>query len=209
MLAVTTVVAVVAAVAGFVLAWQAKRETDRMFREATSLRLAAEALSMLYGTRPEGDVRAFQQLVAARRLAQTPDDGPLREALMDRMNTLKIIGAPRSIDGVTFSPDGGRIVSGSRDTTVRLWDAATDRPIDQPLRAGSQVDSVAFSPDGDFLVSGSEDGTVRLWLTYPDFVAALCDKLATNMSEYDWEKWVSPDIAYIKACPGLPIPSLF
>ena len=56
----------VAAVVGFVPAWQVKREKDRMFREATSLRLVAEARAMLAQTRPECDVRAFQQLVAAR-----------------------------------------------------------------------------------------------------------------------------------------------
>ncbi|KAH6714438.1 WD40-repeat-containing domain protein [Leptodontidium sp. MPI-SDFR-AT-0119] len=59
-------------------------------------------------------------------------------------------------DGVTsvaFSPNGKQIVSGSRDTTVRRWDAGhTD-----------EVTSVAFSPDGKQIVSGSEDTTVRRW----------------------------------------------
>jgi hypothetical protein len=47
---------------------------------------------------------------------------------------------------------------------------------------------------------------VRLWLAYPDAAAALCAKLATNMSHQQWRDWVSPDIDYIEACPGLPIP---
>ena len=34
---------------------------------------------------------------------------------------------------VAFSPDGTRIVSGSSDNTVRLWDAATGQPVGQPL----------------------------------------------------------------------------
>ncbi len=177
-LAVITVVAVIAAVVGFVLAWQVKREKDRMFREATSLRLVAEARSMLAQTRPEGDVRAFQQLVAARRIAQTPDDGPLREALMDKMNTLKIIQTPRFVNTVAFSPDGKRIVSGSLDAVARSWDAATGQPIgdlrpeatgqpvggdERPYGAHDTVDTVAISPDGRRLVTGHRDGTVRLW----------------------------------------------
>jgi len=30
-------------------------------------------------------------------------------------------------------------------------------------------------------------------------------KLTTNMSRQQWRDWVSPDIDYIEACPGLPI----
>ncbi|MBE9030531.1 WD40 repeat domain-containing protein, partial [filamentous cyanobacterium LEGE 11480] len=65
---------------------------------------------------------------------------------------------------VAFSPDGKRIVSGSRDATLRLWDAQTGQPIGQPLKGHSNpVLSVAFSPDGKRIVSGSWDKTLRLW----------------------------------------------
>ena len=43
------------------------READTRFREATTLRLSREAQSMLAGIRSGGDVRAFQQILAARR----------------------------------------------------------------------------------------------------------------------------------------------
>jgi hypothetical protein len=46
---------------------------------------------------------------------------------------------------------------------------------------------------------------VRVWLTYPDPASALCAKLTANMSHQQWRDWVSPDIDYIEACPGLPI----
>ena len=65
---------------------------------------------------------------------------------------------------MAFSPDGTRIVSGSDDSTVRVWDAATGRPVGQPLNGHTgSVTSVAFSPDGKRIVSGSEDKTVRVW----------------------------------------------
>ena len=33
-----------------------------------------------------------------------------------------------------FSPDGKRIVTASGDKTARVWDAATGKPIGQPLK---------------------------------------------------------------------------
>ncbi|KAG9075711.1 hypothetical protein FRC06_009942, partial [Ceratobasidium sp. 370] len=68
------------------------------------------------------------------------------------------------VNSVAFSRDGHRIVSGSHDKTVRVWDADTGAPIGEPLTGHSDlVTSVAFSPDGHRIVSGSCDRTVRVW----------------------------------------------
>ncbi|KAG9084254.1 hypothetical protein FRC06_004151, partial [Ceratobasidium sp. 370] len=65
---------------------------------------------------------------------------------------------------VAFSSDGHRIVSGSHDNTLRVWDAVTGAPIGNPLTGHSHnVTSVAFSPSGHRIVSGSSDRTVRVW----------------------------------------------
>src|SRR5262249_35025557 len=70
---------------------------------------------------------------------------------------------------VAFSPDGKRLVSGSEDQTVKVWDAHTGQ---QPLTLKghtSWVNSVAFSPDGTRIASGSWDhlhktpGEVKVW----------------------------------------------
>ncbi|KAJ3874888.1 quinon protein alcohol dehydrogenase-like superfamily [Lentinula edodes] len=68
------------------------------------------------------------------------------------------------VSSVAFSPDGTRIVSGSGDHTVRIWDASTGAQIGVPLQGHDDwVSSVAFSPDGTRIVSGSHDHTVRIW----------------------------------------------
>ncbi|KAE9393321.1 WD40 repeat-like protein, partial [Gymnopus androsaceus JB14] len=68
------------------------------------------------------------------------------------------------VNSVAFSPDGTRIVSGSHDLTVRIWNAETGMIIGEPLEGHTgSVTSVAFSPDGKKIVSGSNDQTVRIW----------------------------------------------
>jgi WD40 repeat protein len=55
---------------------------------------------------------------------------------------------------VAFSPDGKRIVGGSLDKTLRLWDAETGTAISTLSGHTNGVLSVAFSPDGKRIVSG-------------------------------------------------------
>ena len=68
------------------------------------------------------------------------------------------------VNGLSFSPDGQTLASGSFDRTVRLWDVATGT-LKSELTAGPTdgVSSLSFSPDGETLASASSDGTVRLW----------------------------------------------
>jgi WD40 repeat protein len=68
------------------------------------------------------------------------------------------------VSSVAVSPDGTRIVSGSWDATIRVWDLATGRPVGEPLTGHTDmVSSVAITPDGTGIVSGSMDHTIRVW----------------------------------------------
>ncbi|MEM1256243.1 MAG: hypothetical protein AAGI69_27720 [Cyanobacteria bacterium P01_H01_bin.21] len=68
------------------------------------------------------------------------------------------------IFSLAMSQDGQRIISGSEDGTVRLWNTITGEPIGPPLQGHEgTVRSVAISRDGQRIVSGGSDDTVRLW----------------------------------------------
>ncbi|KAK4139205.1 uncharacterized protein C8A04DRAFT_33317, partial [Dichotomopilus funicola] len=68
-----------------------------------------------------------------------------------------------SVWSVAFSPDGQRLVSGSGDNIVKIWDAASGSYLQTLQGHHDSVLSVAFSPDGQRLVSGSRDNIVKIW----------------------------------------------
>ena len=72
-------------------------------------------------------------------------------------------GHSTSVYSVAVSPDNCHVVSGSRDKTVRIWNASTGKE-EHVLRGHFHpVFSVAVSPDNCHVVSGSMDNTVRIW----------------------------------------------
>lgn len=77
------------------------------------------------------------------------------------MGTFK--GHANVIDGLAFSPDGNRLVSGGSDDRAIIWDTATFSAIHQLEGHTDNVYAVAFSPDGQRVATGSDDHTVKLW----------------------------------------------
>ena len=90
---------------------------------------------------------------------------------------------------VAFSPDGKRIVSGSADRTVRVWDVQSGECLQTLVGHENWVMSVAFSPDGLQIVSGSADRTVRVW----DAQSGECLRSLTGHGHGVWSVAFSPD----------------
>ena len=73
-------------------------------------------------------------------------------------------GHTNTVYDVALSADGNTIVSGSKDKTIRRWNANSGKPIGEPLIGhANAVRSLALSADGNTIVSGSWDRTIRLW----------------------------------------------
>jgi WD40 repeat protein/serine/threonine protein kinase len=74
-----------------------------------------------------------------------------------------LTGHEQPVASVAFSPDGGRIVTGGLDGTVRIWSTATGtnqtilRASDRPIRC------VAASSTNDWIAAAGDDGVAQVW----------------------------------------------
>jgi ferric-dicitrate binding protein FerR (iron transport regulator) len=71
--------------------------------------------------------------------------------------------APGPIPTLVCTADGGTLISGSADGTVRFWDVAT-RQLKSTIKAyPNAVRLLAVSPDGLTLATAGHDRTLRVW----------------------------------------------
>jgi WD40 repeat protein/transcriptional regulator with XRE-family HTH domain len=64
---------------------------------------------------------------------------------------------------VALSADGARLVAGTSDGEIWLWQLPDRRPLLAVRAEGGPIWALAMSTEGDSLVSGGADGKVRLW----------------------------------------------
>ncbi|RKZ85723.1 MAG: hypothetical protein DRR19_15955 [Candidatus Parabeggiatoa sp. nov. 1] len=64
---------------------------------------------------------------------------------------------------VRFFPNGEKLVSGSSDNTVQIWEVNSGTRLRTFWGHSESVLSVDISSDASYIVSGSRDNTVRLW----------------------------------------------
>ena len=72
-------------------------------------------------------------------------------------------GHRAAIRSVSFSSDGKRVVTGSVDNTLKIWDTSNGQ-LHRTLRGHErEVRAAMFSPDDQSVISGGFDETVRIW----------------------------------------------
>jgi WD40 repeat protein len=66
------------------------------------------------------------------------------------------------ITGLAFMPDGCRLVSGSKDGTISIWDAQTGVEL-RRIDHGSEIDRLALSPDGRLIAAHGSGRSSKTW----------------------------------------------
>ena len=98
----------------------------------------------------------------------------------DTIVTLEGVQHTDNVNSVSFNLDKSRIVSGSNDGTIKIWNAITGDLIHTITLALQVVNSVAFNPDGSQIVAGSGDGTINTWDAITgDFIQTLVGHIAS------------------------------
>jgi len=151
-------------------------QTIRAERSETNLQISAIAAASeaLFASNKEFDA-LLEGLRAWRGLKQAEVVQPdtrmrvvtaLQQAVYGVTEVNRLEGHTDIVWGVTFSPDGNLLASGSRDRTVKIW--RSDGTLLQTLKGHTDaVTCVSFSPDGQTLASASLDKTVQIWRKNP------------------------------------------
>ncbi|MBE2183495.1 MAG: protein kinase [Anaerolineae bacterium] len=172
-LRVLVVILLLATLGAFGLTGAAVTESERAeanaelaqanYQRAEAQRLAAEANGLLL----ENGSAAAAALLAIRSLNiqyTSQGDEALIAAALQAYPVQAFVGHTDRVKAVDYSPDGRTVLTGSGDSTVRLWDVATGQELQQFSGDMQDINSAVFSPDGRTVLTGSRnDHTVRLW----------------------------------------------
>jgi WD40 repeat protein len=179
--------------------------TDSPFGSIQDLRWTPDGKSLLLGTGVAGIVRwdvtskvppsihCMQPNV--RSLDLSPDGSLIAAAdstrahlydtaSRERRTTLK--GHKKLVWSVAISPDGTLVLTGAKDGTVCLWEAASGRLLASYNWDIGTIHCVRFAPDGMTAAVGGHAGTIILWDVDPSDLIGRTDvaEQTVAVSEY-------------------------
>ncbi|MBI2264491.1 MAG: protein kinase [Armatimonadetes bacterium] len=129
-------------------------DPEKRFSSAQEMRETLKRKATSVPSVKAGKRKAFTTAVPPKPVAE-----PAQPSVAEK--TLK--GLTSAVLSVSFSPNGKKLASGSRDGTVIIWDVAGGSAEKTFMGHTDGVSSVSFSPDGKRLASGSDDKTVIIW----------------------------------------------
>jgi WD40 repeat protein len=86
----------------------------------------------------------------------------LPSGAMGRLGSLAFRHAER-VNGLTYTPDGKRLVTSADDQVIRIWDVVSGNMIQEIRGAESAIAGLAVSPDGKQLAANEHNGKLRAW----------------------------------------------
>lgn len=103
-------------------------------------------------------------------------------------NVVKCKGHTKTINSISISPDGQRILTASSDKTIRLWDVLSGGCL-KILENHSDLDNIAiFNKDCSRIISASQNDVVLVWDTRTFKVLTAIekvDKIAVRPNSHD------------------------
>ncbi len=168
-IAVGSLVAVVISGGLGLMAWSQKNQADINLAESQLNQAESMGRYSLSLFNEGKELEAFREAIKAGKILQSQhaintevltalqillSQGRLRKSLE---------GHNKSINSVSFSPDGKTLATGSYDKTIKLWNLETGKIIHTLIGHSDSVNSVSFSPDSKILATGSADKTIKLW----------------------------------------------
>ncbi len=112
------------------------------------------------------DLAVLASSAGAVRFASASEDGTARiwSVTPPATSPLVLSGHKGAVRALALVPDGGTIVTGGDDGTVRLWGVKDGKERGAALATGhaGPILALAMSPDGKTILTGSADKTARL-----------------------------------------------
>jgi WD40 repeat protein len=97
------------------------------------------------------------------RIATVSNNSIVVTYTVNRKVVSTLNGHSADVTSVSWNPEGKKIVSGSRDATLRIWEVATGQVVSTIEGHSGYVYSVSWSGDGTLIASGLSDKTVKIW----------------------------------------------
>ncbi len=72
-------------------------------------------------------------------------------------------GHKDKVSSVAITPNGKYVISGSYDTTLKLWDIKSGKEIKTLKGHKSYITAIVITPDGKYVISASRDETLKIW----------------------------------------------